>query len=125
MGMSDYLKNKLLDAEWNNTSFAVAQVYVQLHTGDPGAGTDNQVSIARQAASVGAASTGGVTSDGDLAYASMPACTVTHVSTWDAAGSGTPPTGGNLLRTQALTAPYAVTAGATFRIATGDLQATK
>ena len=40
MTISDYLEPKILDAVFNNTSLAVAAVYVKLHLADPGeAGT--------------------------------------------------------------------------------------
>ena len=35
-GLSAYLCNSFLNALGNNTSYAVTQVYVKLHVGDPG-----------------------------------------------------------------------------------------
>lgn len=117
MGISEYLKNKWLDAAFNATSFSVANVYVQLHSGDPGsAGTANVISgPARDEATFGAASGGASTTDAECVWSSMPACTVSHVSLWDASTSG------NLLWTQALSAPVPVLSGDTFKILAGDL----
>ncbi len=41
-GLSAYLANKFLDAVGNGTAYSAANVYIKLHTGDPGAnGTAN------------------------------------------------------------------------------------
>lgn len=120
MGISEYLKNKWLDATFNATSFSVANVYVQLHSGDPGdAGTSNVISgPARDEATFGAAAGGATTTDAECVWASMPACTVSHVSVWDASTSG------NLLWTLELSAPVTVLSGDTFKLLAGDLDAT-
>ncbi len=44
MSISNYLELELLDAVFNNGSFAVAQPYVSLHTDDPGETGANEVS---------------------------------------------------------------------------------
>jgi hypothetical protein len=76
----------------NNTSFAIAQTWVQLHVGDPGAsGTANLSAVTtRQQATFSAAS------GGALALASTPTAwnmtateTIQAISVWSAATSGT------------------------------------
>lgn len=115
---SDYLENKINDAVCNNTSLAVAQVYVKLHTGDPGeAGTSNAATeTTRKAASFGASSSGVCTSDADISWTSVAGSeTYSYVSLWDAS------TAGNCLGSGALTASVAVTAGDNFSIPSGSL----
>ena len=60
MSYSNYLENAINDAVCNNTSLAVATVYVKLHIGDPGeAGTSNAAGeTTRKAASFGASASG-------------------------------------------------------------------
>ena len=118
MAQSTYLRNKILDAVVNATSFSVAQVYVSLHTGDPGATGASEVaggSYIRKAASFGAASGGSAALDAAVEFSGMPSCTVTHVGFWDAESSG------NFLQGGALTAQKVVAAGDTFRFAVGAL----
>jgi hypothetical protein len=76
----------------NNTSFAIAATWVQLHTGAPGAsGTSNVSAVTtRQQATFNAAS------GGALALASSPTAwnmttseTITDISVWSASTSGT------------------------------------
>ena len=121
MSISDYLENELLDAVFNNGSFAVAQPWVSLHDGDPGEDGANEVnggSYARQSGSFGAAASGAVANDADIEFADMPTVTVTHVGVFDAE------TDGNFLWGGALTASKALTSGDTARIATGELDVT-
>ncbi len=121
MSISNYAENKLLDAVFNNTSFAVTQAYVSLHTADPGETGASEVtggSYARQSGSFGVASGGALSNDANIVFASMPACTVTHVGVWDAA------TVGNFLWGGALTASKTLGAGDTLQINTGDLDVT-
>jgi hypothetical protein len=121
MSISNYLEDELLDAVFNNGSFAVATPYVSLHTADPGETGADEVtggSYARQAGSFTTASGGAVETDADLEFESMPACTVTHVGVWDAESNG------NFLWGGALTASKQVNAGDTFKIASSDLSVT-
>jgi hypothetical protein len=121
MSISNYAENELLDAVFNNGSFAVATPYVSLHTGDPGETGANEVaggSYARQLGSFGAAASGAVSNDADIDFTLMPSATVTHVGVWDAS------TVGNFLWGGALAASKVVNSGDTFRIATGDLDIT-
>jgi hypothetical protein len=121
MSISNYVENELLDAVFNNGSFAVAQPYISLHTADPsetGASEVSGGSYARQSGSFTAASGGAVETDADIEFTSMPAVTVTHVGVWDAAS------GGNFLWGGALSASKQVNAGDTFQIPSGDLDVT-
>lgn len=121
MSLSDYAENAVADAICNNTSLAVAQVYVKLHTGDPGEnGTSNVAGeTTRKAASFGAASGGVCTSDADVNWTSVSTAeTISHVSFWDAS------TNGNCLGSGALTASKTVAVGDTLSIPSGSLTLT-
>jgi hypothetical protein len=64
LGPSSYLIGKWMDAAFRNTSFVVAQAYIELHTADPGASGTTAVATdsLRKAVTMGAATTGaGVT----------------------------------------------------------------
>jgi len=118
-GLSAYLCNAFLDALANNTSYAVAQVYIKLHTGDPGAaGTANAATeTTRKAASFGAASAGAITSDADISWTNISGSQdATHFTAWDNISAG------NFLFSGNITAnPY--TAGDTYTISSGNLSA--
>lgn len=83
---SDAEKNKMLDA-------GTEPLYVQLHTGDPGAaGTSNVATeTTRQSVPFATAASGGSKSNTSQAqWTSYPAAeTITWVSFWDAASGGT------------------------------------
>jgi hypothetical protein len=116
-GLSSYLAGSWLDAVGNNTSFAVTQVYVKLHVGDPSSnGTANPATeTTRKATSFGSASAGVLTSDADVVWTNIAGSqTATFFTAWDAATSG------NFLFSGSITGnPY--TAGDTFTIASGAL----
>jgi len=118
-GLSAYLCNSWLDALANNTSFAVAQVYIKLHVGDPGAvGTANPATeTTRKAVSFGAASAGAINSDADISWTNIAGSQdATHFTAWDSL------TAGNFLFSGTITAnPY--TAGDTYTISSGNLSA--
>ncbi len=118
-GLSAYLCNSWLDALANNTSYAVAQVYIKLHTGDPGAaGTANAATeTTRKAASFGAATAGAITSDADISWTNIAGSQdANHFTAWDSL------TAGNFLFSGTITAnPY--TAGDTYTISSGNLSA--
>jgi len=117
IGLSSYLAGSWLNAVGNNTSFAVAQVYVKLHVGDPSSnGTANPATeTTRKAASFGTASAGVLTSDADVVWTNIAGSqTATFFTAWDAT------TAGNFLFSGSITGnPY--TAGDTFTIASGAL----
>jgi hypothetical protein len=118
MSRSVYLRNAILDALGNNTSFAVSQVYVSLHTGDPGLNGASEVSggsYAREAVSFGAASGGAMENDALVRFDSVPAGTITHFGLWDAASAG------NFLWGAALTASKTQNDGDPFEFAIGAI----
>ena len=118
-GLSAYLCNSWLDALANNTSYAVAQVYIKLHTGDPGAsGTANAATeTTRKAASFGVAVAGAINSDADISWTNIAGSQdASHFTAWDNL------TVGNFLFSGTITAnPY--TAGDTYTISSGNLSA--
>jgi hypothetical protein len=117
LGMSQYLANELFDAIGNNGSFAIIQVYIKLHLGDPGsAGTANPAGeTTRQAASFATATGGTMTTDAAITWTSVSTSEqYTHYSAWDAA------TAGNFLWSDTLSA-NAVSATEDFTIPAGDL----
>jgi len=117
---SAYTATKWLDALFNNTSFAVTTVSIQLHTGDPGAaGTSNVATeSARKTVSMAAASAGAISSDADITWTSVSATeTFTHFTLWDASTSG------NFLGSGTVT-NGAVTSGTDFTLGSADLDIT-
>ena len=116
-GISSYLAGAWLDALGNNTSFAVANVYVKLHVGDPGAnGTSNAATeTTRNLASFAAASAGSLASDADISWTNIAGSQdATHFTAWDNVSAG------NFLFSGTITA-NAYTAGDTFTISSGSL----
>lgn len=96
-----------------NTSFAVAQPYVKLHTGDPGEdGTNNAATEStRKSVSFSAASSGSMASSATVTWTNVSTTeTYSHWSLWDASSSG------NCLWTGAFSSSASVTAGDTFQI---------
>lgn len=119
-GIGSYLGDAWLNALGNNTSFAVAQVYVKLHVGDPGAnGTANPATeTTRKAVSFGVASAGVLASDADVSWTNIAGSEdANHFTAWDSL------TTGNFLFSGTITAnPY--DAGDTYTISSGNLTAT-
>lgn len=117
MGQSNAGKHRGLDAT------ILATDYVSLHTGDPGTTGASECtggSYARQSASgkFGAATGGQKQNSGAIAFAGMPAATVTHFGVWDAVS------GGNFIWGGALSASKVVGAGDTVNFATAQITAT-
>jgi len=118
-GLSNYLCNSFLDALANNTSYAVAQVYVKLHVGDPGsAATANAATeTTRKSVSFGAAAAGAIASDADISWTNIAGSQdATHFSAWDNVSAG------NFLFSGTITG-NAYTAGDTYTISSGNLSA--
>jgi len=116
-GISAYLGNAWMDALGNNTSFAVAQPYIKLHTNDPGtAGTASPATeTTRKAVSFSAATAGGLTSDADVSWTNIAGSQdATHFTCWDNISAG------NFLFSGAIVAG-AYTAGDTYTISAGNL----
>ena len=119
VGLSNYLCNSFLDALGNNTSYAVTQVYIKLHVGDPGsAATANAATeTTRKSVSFAAASAGAIASDADISWTNISGSQdATHFSAWDSL------TAGNFLFSGTITG-NAYTAGDTYTISSGNLSA--
>jgi hypothetical protein len=122
VSLSNFAENEI--ADWlaaNGAPSAVANVYVKLHTGDPGEdGTGNPAGETdRMEATFGAASGGVATSDADITWTAVSTTEqYQYVSLWDNASAG------NCLGSGALTAPVSVTANDNFTIPAGDLTIT-
>lgn len=116
-GLSAFLANSFLDSLGNATAFSVSNVYVQLHTADPGsAGTSNvALEVTRKAASFGSATAGGLSSDAAITWTNIAGSEdATYFTVWDSS------TAGNFLFSGTITGnPY--TAGDTYTIASGAL----
>ena len=118
-GLSTYLCNSFLNALGNNTSYAVTQVYIKLHVGDPGsAATANAATeTTRKSVSFAAASSGAIASDADISWTNISGSQdATHFSAWDSL------TAGNFLFSGTITG-NAYTAGDTYTISSGNLSA--
>lgn len=119
---SAIIQHMVGEATWG----AVSTVYVMVHDGDPGEdGTLNTLASmgGRKAASWASESGGTASTDADIEWTngSGGSVTVSHISLWDAAGSGDPPTGGNPLMIGALSASKVVPDTEVFRLPSGQL----
>lgn len=119
MSLSNFAENEI--ADWlgaNGAPSSVTNVYVKLHTGDPGEdGTANAAThTTREEASFAAASGGAVATNADVEFTPMAATeSITHVSIWDHVSAG------NCLGSGALAASQNVNTGGLLRIPSGDL----
>lgn len=122
MPLAEGVRNSLLNALTKNTSYANAEVWVKLHTGDPGsAGTSNAAGETdRTQATFGSVASGGAISNTvAISWTSVSNSeTYTHVSLWSASTSGT------FLGSATLTQSKTVNAGDNFSIPIGDLDLT-
>jgi hypothetical protein len=123
LSLSDFAENEI--ADWlaaNGAPSSVTNVYVKLHTGDPGeAGTANaSAETERKEASFGAASGGVCTSDADVSWLAWDqgSESITFVSFWDNVSAG------NCLGSGANSGNTAVVNGNDFVISAGDLTIT-
>jgi len=118
-GLSTYTANKFLDALGNATAFSVADVYIKLHVGDPGAnGTSNPaIETTRKVVTFTAAANGSIASDTAATWTNIAGSQdATHFTAWDNLSAG------NFLFSGTITSnPY--TAGDTVTIASGSLTA--
>lgn len=120
MAFSNYTEEAVLNAIFNNTSFAVATPYLSLHTADPGETGGSEAtggSYARQAgaSAFAAASGGSIASDANVTWTGLPAGTFTHVGVYDAS------TAGNYIARAALSSSVTLPAGSSFTINSGNL----
>jgi len=113
--------NSLLDAFYNNTSFANANIWLKLHIGDPGsAGTSNAAAhTTRMEATFGAAASAATSNDNNVTWTSLSAAeTISWFSLWTASSAGT------FLGRVQLTASKTVGIGDTLQVNIGDFDAT-
>jgi hypothetical protein len=116
VGLSATVANGFLD-NFRNNAVAARTVYCKLHTGDPGAaGTTAASAVTTRNAVTWAAASGGSMTLSSLASYSMTASeTITHISLWDNA------TTGSFLQSAALTASVPVINGSTLTFSTLSL----
>ncbi len=111
--------NAILDAYCSGSDYAGnAEVWVQLHVGNPGVdGTSNPAGeTTRQQAFFAGAAAGEAPTSGDLDWVSVSDTeTYSYISLWDASTSGT------FLGSDSLATPRPVVAGDDFTILTGDI----
>jgi hypothetical protein len=112
--------NRCLDVYRNTAFAAITQVYVKLHTGDPGsAGASNAAAVTtRSAVNFSAASAGSMAKSNTPSWSMTSTETITHISLWDAS------TAGNFLQSLALSASKAVANGDTLNLSTLTLNFT-
>lgn len=116
MSISNYAELKILDHTTGRAAWTIpTNVYVKLHTGDPGeaATSNNATEATRKVAAWSAAASGAIATSATLEWTNVSTTeTYSHWSLWDAS------TAGNALWTGALSTSAAVTAGDTFQITT-------
>lgn len=121
-GLASAIANSILDALCRSVAWTEpVAFYVQLHTADPGsAGTTSiATETTRKAITFSAASGGAITNSAAVSWTSYPTAeTITHVSFWDAASSGT------FLGSDALDVSKNPDADDTLTLAAGDLDLT-
>ena len=107
----------ILKAVFNATPYtSPTSVFVQLHTGDPGAACTSLVASnsVRKQITFATAASGSVASNSAPSWTSVPASeTYAYVSLWDAVSAGNPLWSGPLNTAQAVTAgdTYTLTSG--------------
>lgn len=119
--LANYAEDRITNAICTNVSFAVAALYIQLHTADPG--EDCTLAVAsnttRKLVTFGASSAGIALNTNLVEWLNVPTTEVYHdASLWDAATAGNPIIYGPL------SVPKSVTAGDTFDFAIGDISVT-
>lgn len=120
VGLASGTANSILNVFRNTAYAAIANVYVQLHIGDPGAaGTSNGSALTtRNAVTWNAPSGGSMTLATLGAFTMTTSETISHISLWTASTSGT------FLQSAALTASVPVINGSTLTISTLTLSYT-
>lgn len=96
MGVSTARANAILDDLFNNGG---GDIYISLHTGDPGTTGANEVtggSYARQQVPFNAAASKSAVNTSAINFTLMPTATVTHIGVWDASSGGNFECGGAL-----------------------------
>jgi hypothetical protein len=121
-GVSSATATAILNALGNNTSFAVTEIWIQLHTGAPGAaGTSNVATeTTRKQVSFGTAVAAAMANDTAIVWTNVPTADpddYTHYTLWSASAAGTFHQSGTITAN-------AVSDGDTFTIPIGDLDLT-
>ena len=113
LGLAAATANARLNT-YRGTNLTGVNVFVKLHTGDPGAaGTANASAVTtRNAITWNAPSGGSMTLSALASYAMTTSETISHISFWDAS------TAGNFLESAALTAGVPVINGSTLTFST-------
>ena len=119
----DAVLNEWLDTFASNATYNInTQVWVKLHTADPGASgaTAAATNATRQQATFGTpAASGAISNTVAVEWTNVSTTeTYTHISLWSLSAAGT------FLGSDQLSAPAAVATGDTFRIPIGDLDLT-
>ena len=116
MSISNYAELKILDHTTGRAAWTIpTNVYVKLHTADPGEAATSAAATeaTRKVAAWAVAASGAIATSATLEWTNVAATeTYSHWSMWDAS------TAGNALWTGALSSSAAVTAGDTFQITT-------
>ena len=117
--ITQYLENKIVDHILGTATYTKpSNVYIALFTTLPTKTTSGTEvtggSYARQTGAFTASVAGLSSNSGNIDFTGMPTCTVVGVGVYDSSTSG------NLLFFSPLDTNRSVTAGDTFRIATGD-----
>ena len=121
MSLANYLETALVAAVCNaDSAFGVDEVWIQLHTGDPGENCDNNIAgnTERQQVTFDPAAGGSASSDSDVVWTDVSTTeTYTDASLWDAETDGNPLWYGSFAESKA------VNAGDTFTLAGGTVTA--
>lgn len=119
VGLEATVANGFLN-NFRNVAVSARNVFVKLHTGDPGAaGTANASAVTtRNAVTFNAAAAGSMTMSALASYAMTTSETISHISLWDAS------TAGNFLQSAALTSAVPVINGSTLTFSTLTLSFT-
>jgi hypothetical protein len=122
MSKSEYARNAVLNACFNNTAFQVAIPWVSLHSADPGLTgaselSGNNYGRVNASASFPNADAGALSNNAEIAFPEGNGAwtQATYFGVWDAE------TDGNFIRGGALTTPRTGGAGIVLRFAVGDL----
>ena len=114
MSISNYAELKILDHTTGRSAWTIpTNVYVKLHTADPGEDATSAAATeaTRKVAAWAVAASGAIATSATIEWTNVSTTEVyTHWSLWDAS------TAGNALWTGALSTSASVTAGDTFQI---------
>lgn len=127
-GFSDVWENELLDHTLRNEAApAVPNVYVSLHSSDPGETGANELvgtgnGYLRASGAFSSASAGASANTNLLAWTNLPSGNISHCGLWNASGNGAG--NGTFLGGGAFSQTRNVFGGDGFNVAIGDLDVT-